>query len=178
MGPLLAAAAAASDGQPTASLLTINGTLVFEIVVFLLMLGVLWRWVYPRVMEMAERRERALEAGLQNAQEAERQLSKVRGEVERILDDARAEARELVSQAQRRASAEAEAVRAQARKEADALLEAARAEVGAERDRALRRLRAHEASLVVAAAGRVLGDAIDAEAHRDLIERLLAGTRS
>jgi F0F1-type ATP synthase membrane subunit b/b' len=51
--------------------------------------------------------------------------------------------------------------------------EQARADIAAERDRALRELRTQVGALVVAAAARVLGDAMDAEAHRKLIEHSL-----
>ncbi len=170
--PVLLAAAAAGDPQP-AGLLTLNGTLLFEIVAFLVVLAILWRWVYPPVMRVAERRERAVEAGLRKAQEAERRLSEVREEVEKTLGSARAEAREVLSQAHRGASADAGELRAKARREADAYAEQARQGISGELDRALRELRAQESALVAAAAGRVLGESLDPEAHRRLIERSL-----
>ncbi len=65
---------------PPAGLLSVNGTLIAEAIVFLLMVGVLWRWVYPIVIRMAEQRERAIETGLQQAQEAEKRLADVRAD--------------------------------------------------------------------------------------------------
>ncbi len=156
-----------------AGLLSVNGTLIAEIVAFLVMVGILWRWVYPPIIRVAERREKAIEAGLKQAQEAEQRLAAVREEVEKILEDARGQAREITSRAHHEAAIDADEVRAKARQEAAAFLEQARQEIGAERDKALRELRSHEAALVVAAAARVLGEAIDADAHRQLIERSL-----
>ncbi|MGA2283204.1 MAG: F0F1 ATP synthase subunit B [Candidatus Dormibacteria bacterium] len=157
----------------SASLLSANGTLIAEAVAFLLMVGVLWRWVYPLVIRMAEQRERAIEAGLQQAQEAEKRLADVRVQVEDLLEEARTQAREIGDRAHRSAAAEADLVRAQARHEAKMFAEQARADIAAERDRALRELRTQVGALVVAAAARVLGDAMDAEAHRKLIEHSL-----
>ena len=57
----------------SASLLSVNGTLIAEAIAFLLMVLILWRWVYPRVIQMAEQRERAIEAGLQPTKEFMRQ---------------------------------------------------------------------------------------------------------
>jgi F-type H+-transporting ATPase subunit b len=168
----------AAATSTSAGLLSVNGTLIAEVIAFLLMVGVLWRWVFPPVMRMAERRERAIEAGLQQAQEAERRLAQVREEVERLLQEARAQAREVSDRARRDASAEADEVRARARQDAEAFSERARGDITAERDRALRELRAHEAALVVAAASRVLGEVIDAEAHSKLIERSLRALES
>jgi len=157
----------------SAGLLSANGTLIAEAVAFLLMVGILWRWVYPRVIQMAEQRERAIEAGLQQAQEAEKRLADVRVQVEDLLEEARTQAREIGDRAHRSAAAEADLVRAQARHEAKMFAEQARADIAAERDRALRELRTQVGALVVAAAARVLGDAMDAEAHRKLIEHSL-----
>ena len=157
----------------SASLLSANGTLIAEAVAFLLMVGVLWRWVYPLVIRLAEQRERAIEAGLQQAQEAEKRLADVRVQVEDLLEEARTQAREIGDRAHRSAAAEADLVRAQARHEAKMFAEQARADIAAERDRALRELRTQVGALVVAAAARVLGDAMDAEAHRKLIEHSL-----
>jgi len=161
-----------ASSQP-AGLLSVNGTLIAEAVAFLLMVLLLWRWVYPTVIRMAEQRERAIEAGLQQAQEAEKRLADVSVQVEKLLEDARAQAREIADRAHRAAAAEAELTRATARHEAKLFAEQARTDIAAERDRALRELRTQVGALVVAAAARVLGDAMDAETHRKLIDRSL-----
>ena len=154
-------------------LFDLNATLFAEIVAFLLMVLFLWRWVYPPVLRMAERRERAIEAGLKQAQEAEKRLADVQAQVEELLEDARAQAREIAARAHREAAAEADELRARAHEDAKALVERAQADIIAERDRALRELRTQFGALVVAAAARVLGEAVDADAHRRLIESSL-----
>jgi F-type H+-transporting ATPase subunit b len=159
--------------SPNAGLLSVNATLIAEAVAFLLMVGVLWRWVYPIVIRMAEQRERAIEAGLQQAQEAEKRLADVRVEVEKLLDQARVQAREISDRAHREAAAEADELRSKARREAKILSDQARVDIISERDRALRELRTQVGALVVAAAARVLGDAMDAEAQHKLIEHSL-----
>ncbi len=159
--------------SPNAGLLSVNGTLIAEAIVFLLMVGVLWRWVYPIVIRMAEQRERAIETGLQQAQEAEKRLADVRVEVEKLLDDARVQAREIADRAHREAAAEADDLRSKARREAKILSDQARVDIIAEQDRALRELRTQVGALVVAAAARVLGDAMDAPAQHRLIEHSL-----
>jgi len=156
-----------------AGLLTINGTLIAEIITFLVMVGILARWVYPPVMRLAEQREKAIESGLRQAQEAERRLAEVRGEVEQLLEEARVQAREIIARAHRDAIAEAEEVRAKARRDAEAFLARAQDDIRSERDRALRELRSQVGALVVAAAARLLGEAIDAQAHKRLIESSL-----
>ncbi|HXZ99157.1 MAG TPA: F0F1 ATP synthase subunit B [Candidatus Binatia bacterium] len=155
----------------TSSILTPNLTLIAEIIAFLLMVGILWRWVYPRVMRAADHRERIIETGLRQAQESERRLSEVKGQVDQLLEEARGQAREIGSRAHRDAASEAEEVRAKAREEAKAFAEQARQDIVAERDKAMRDLSGQVGALVVAAAAQVLGESIDAAAHQKLIER-------
>jgi F-type H+-transporting ATPase subunit b len=147
--------------------------LIAEVLALILMVAAVWRWVYPPLIRAARNRESAIAAGLQQAEEAEARLASVRQEVEKMLGEARSQADEMLSRAHREAAADADEARARARAEADAFAQRARGEIDAERDRALRELRQHEAALVVAAAGRVLGEVIDADGHRRLIERSL-----
>jgi F-type H+-transporting ATPase subunit b len=155
-------------------LLDLNATLLAELIAFIIMIAILARYAYPPIMRAAEGRQRQIEEGLRAAQEAEKRLAQVQQDVEQTLADARAQAREVIARAQQEASAEAEEARQRARRDAEAQLERARADIGAERDRALQELRAQVAALVVAAAGKVLKQAIDERAHRRLIEESLS----
>ncbi len=81
----------------SAGLLTPNATLIAEIVVFLLLVGALWRWVFPAVIRVAEERQKTIDLGLEHAQEAERRLGTVKDEVDKILDEARSQAQRILS---------------------------------------------------------------------------------
>jgi F-type H+-transporting ATPase subunit b len=159
--------------SPDAGLLTVNGTLIAEIIAFILMVLILAKWVYPFVIKIAEEREKTIASGLAAAAEAEKRLVSVQEQVTHTLDDARVQAREILSRAHRDASAEAEEARAKARTDAEAIVEHARTEIGAERDRAIQEIRAEMSGLVVEATQQVLGEVIDAQAHRRLIENAL-----
>jgi F-type H+-transporting ATPase subunit b len=98
--------------------------------------------------------------------------------VQKLLDEAKAQAREILVRAHQEATADADAVRNNARREAEAIVARAHAEIEAERERALQELRAQVSALVVDAAARVLGQAIDAKAHERLIEESLASVSS
>jgi F-type H+-transporting ATPase subunit b len=157
-----------------AGLLDLNGTLVAEIIAFLIMLGILAKYAYPPIMRAAEARQNQIEEGLRAAAEAEKRLREVQTEVENTLNEARAQAREVIQRAHAEAVAEAEEVRTRARRESEALVARAREEIDAERERALQELRAQISALVVEAASRVIGQAIDASTHKKLIEESLA----
>jgi F-type H+-transporting ATPase subunit b len=157
----------------TSGLLDINGTFIAELIAFLVMLAILARYAYPPIMRAAEARQRQIEEGIKAAQEAERRLQAVQEEVQKTLAEARGQAREMINRAHQEAAAEAEELRTRGRRDAEAQVEKARGDIQAEKDRAIQELRAQVSALVVDAAGKVLGAAIDEKAHARLIEESL-----
>jgi F-type H+-transporting ATPase subunit b len=165
-----------------AGLLDVNGTLIAELIAFVLMVLLLAKFVYPRIIAVATEREKKIEAGMRAAEESERRLADVQQQVQKILDEARSQARDILARAHQDAVLEAQEVANRARAEADALIERARSEIGAERDRAIQELRAEVANLVVDAASKLIGQTLDRNAHQKLIDESLnkvsAGARS
>ena len=157
----------------TAGLLTPNGTFFAELIAFILMILILGKYAYPRIIKAATERENKIEAGLKAAAESEERLANVRVEVEKTLEEARTQARDILNRAHQEATAEAAEVLAKARADAEALIERARTEIAGERDRAIQDLRAEVAKMVVSASERVLGAAIDAKTHQRLIDDAL-----
>jgi len=159
--------------SPPAGLLTPNGTFFAELIAFILMILILGKWAYPRIIKAATEREDKIEAGLRAAAESEERLAKVQVEVQQTLDDARNQARDILNRAHQEATADTAEVLAKARADAEGVVERARTEIGAERDRAIQDLRAEVAKMVVSASERVLGSAIDAKTHQRLIDDAL-----
>jgi F-type H+-transporting ATPase subunit b len=157
----------------TSGLLDLNGTFVAELIAFAIMLGILAKYAYPPIMRAAEARQKQIEEGVRAAQEAERRLKEVQKDVEQTLAEARGQARETLNRAHQEAAAEAEELRDRGRKDAEAQVDKARGDIQAEKDRAIQELRAQVSALVVDAAGKVLGAAIDEKAHARLIEESL-----
>src|SRR5260370_8463315 len=66
-----------------AGVITINGTVIVELITFLIMLAILARYVYPEIGKLAEARQRAIAQQLKEAEQA-------RVEAEQRLKDAAA----------------------------------------------------------------------------------------
>src|SRR5690348_18491949 len=77
----------------TAGVIEINGTVIVEILTFLIMLAVLARYVYPEVVRLAEARQRAIAEQLREAEKA-------RADAEANLEEARAKLEEARKSAQ------------------------------------------------------------------------------
>jgi F-type H+-transporting ATPase subunit b len=157
-----------------ASLLEINVTFVVEVIAFVAMLLILQRWVYPKVIAAAEARQNQIAQALEEAERNRREAAASLEAVAREIADARAQARDILDRAHKAAVLETEEIVRKARQDAEALLQRARAEIAAERDRAIQEIRAQVGTLVVSAAGKVLGQAIDVRTHSRLIEESLA----
>src|SRR5689334_18296994 len=105
-----------------AGLLDINGTFIAEVIGFIVMLLILARFVYPPVVRIATEREEKIAAGVRAAEESEKRLVAVQEQVAQTLNEAKDQAREILSRAHRDAAGEAEEARARARQEAEALI--------------------------------------------------------
>lgn len=157
-----------------ASLLEINVTFVVELIAFVALLLVLRRWAYPRIMAAAEARQNRIVQALEEAERSRQEAVAAREDIAGQLEEARLRAREIIAQAHKAAVAETEELVRKGRREAEALIQRARSEIAAERDKAIQDIRAEVGTLVVLAASKVLGQAIDRKTHARLIDDSLA----
>ena len=148
--------------------------LIAQLVNFFLLLVVLRLFLYKPILEMLDRRSQRIREGLQAAEQSKEQAAQTEQEVAAQLAEARSQGQTLLAQAQESANRVQEEARAQARREAEILLERARSEIQLERDQAIAELRAQFADLTVAAAEKVINQSLDRQAHRRLIEDVLA----
>lgn len=154
-----------------------NGTLIVEIIAFLIVLFFLWRYVLPWVNTKLEERQKLIAESLEAAEAARTEADETRAERQAILSEAREHARDIVTQA----NATAERLRAEAeeraQREYDRLVSAARDDIALERQRAVDEVSSQVGALVVSVARQVIGREIDSANHRDLIEEAVAALR-
>lgn len=158
------------------SALGINlGYLLVQIISFIIALLVLRAWVYQPVLNMLDRRRKTIAQGLEDARLAAEARANAEKEAQRILTEAQQEAAAKLREASERAEEVAREVRAAAEQDVVKLRETASAEATAERDRVLADLRGHIAALAIAAAQKVVGEALDEKRHRALIDDFFSG---
>src|ERR1700730_11439098 len=80
----------------TAGVVTIDGTVIVELITFLAMLAILSRYVYPEVVKVAEARRRAIAEQLKEADEARAAAETHLKEAEANLAEARKTAQALI----------------------------------------------------------------------------------
>jgi F-type H+-transporting ATPase subunit b len=155
-------------------LLDLNGSLIAEVIAFLIMLAILSRWVYPPIVRAAEARQRQVAEQLQAAEKARQEAEARLRDAEERLAEARSQAQEIIAGASRSGEQLRSELREKADEEARRLTEKARQDIEAERQRAIDSVRGEVAGLVVAATEKVIGESLDGERHRRLIDSAIA----
>lgn len=140
-------------------------------VVFFLIIRIV---AFPGLVRTLEDRRSRIEQGLKDAEQARR--DREAGEQERLttLQEARREANEIINRAQKVASEAREQDLAATRDELGRMRERAAAEIDAEKLRAIAELRSEVTDLALAAAGRVVGEAMTGDRQRKLVADFLA----
>jgi F-type H+-transporting ATPase subunit b len=156
-----------------AGVIDINGTVIVELLTFLLMLAILARWVYPEVVRLAEARQRAIAEQLREAERAKADAETRLKEAQAQLDDARKTAQEVIDAANKSGQQARQDLKQKAEEEARRIAESARREIEAEREKAIQSVRTEVASLVVDATEKVIGETLDERKHRQLIEKAI-----
>jgi F-type H+-transporting ATPase subunit b len=156
-----------------AGLLTLNGTLIAQLLIFLVMLGVLYRFAWGPLLQILNERRARIAQGVEATQRAMQELEVAERERQAKLDEARREAQAMLDRIVKQAEDLRKELEAKAREQAEALTAKARAEIQQERQKAVQDLRLQVADLAVLAAGRIIGESLDPKKHRELIDRAI-----
>jgi len=151
--------------------------LIAQVANFFVLLLILRFTLYKPVLRMLDERRQRIAEGLNAAERARHEAAEAEARIQAQLEEARREGQRLVAEAQEIANRIQAEAREEAAREREAALARARAEIELERDRAIAELRAAFADLTVTAAERVIGQALDRDAHRRVIEEVLAQSR-
>jgi F-type H+-transporting ATPase subunit b len=166
--------AAASEGGGGGGLIELNRSLLVQVINFVILLGVLYRFAYKPLIATLESRSTAIKQQLAEAQAARESAQRQLVEFERRLEAAQAEAREVRERALREAAETRERLTAEARHEATRLLAEARAEIEQSVRRARHELRAEVDTLAVEIAERLIQRSLREEDHHRLVKDALA----
>ncbi|MFZ0168888.1 MAG: F0F1 ATP synthase subunit B [Candidatus Dormiibacterota bacterium] len=156
-----------------ASPLSLNLTFLVEIVVFLVLLYLLSRYVFPPINQALRARQQLIARSLSEAEEARREVEEAKKKERADLAEARHQAQEILDRAQKLGEELREELRQKGREEQEAMLTRARAELAQEREKAVSQLRNQVADLVLMATTKVLQEELDPTRQRRLIDEAL-----
>ncbi|MFL5673473.1 MAG: F0F1 ATP synthase subunit B [Chloroflexota bacterium] len=145
---------------------------------FILFFAIIWAFAFKPVSKMLDERRSRIEEGLKDAEQARRDRENAEQERVATLSEARREANDILTRAQKVSQETRDADIAATREELERLRVRAAAEIEAEKTRAIADVRAEVADLALLAAGKVVGESMTDERQRRLVEEFLntAGT--
>lgn len=148
-------------------------SLIVYLVNFVILLGALYMFGYKPILRMLDQRSERIRESVETVERVRQEAATQQAEMEKRLEAGRQEGQALLAQAREMAERYREEERDKARQEAEAFIARARADIQRERDEAIDQVRRHFAELAILAAERVIERSLDANAHRDIIEKVL-----
>ena len=145
------------------------GYLIMQIAGVIILMSILNQFAYKPILNVLDQRKERIAKGLEDARQAAQARDNADAEARKILEEARAEAATIRSEAASAAEDSAKKIVADAGDEARKIKEAAAADGEKERDRVLADLRSQVAAISMAAANRLVGEALDEKKQRALI---------
>lgn len=149
------------------------GTTIVTLATFVILLALLKKFVWGPLKEVMDKRERDINKDIDDAEQAKinaqkleeenrKTLKETQDEVQRILDDAKVQARK-----------QHEEIIHEANVRANGMIETAQSEINSEKERALADINNQVSELSVLIASKVLRKEISEQDQKDLVEKYL-----
>jgi F-type H+-transporting ATPase subunit b len=151
---------------------------IFQVVIaaanFVVFIVLMWQFAFKPISKMLADRQARIEQGLKDAEQAKRDRESAEQERLTALGEARREANDILTRAQKVAQETRDADIAATRQELERMRTRATDDIAAEKTRALAELRSEVADLALQAAGRVVRETMTDQRQRRLVEEFLA----
>ena len=152
--------------------MNINLTLIVQTFVFIVLIWITMKFVWPMILGPMEERATKIAMGLAAAEKGQQELAQANSKSEVIIREARERATQIIDQAQHRANDLVDQAKGTAVQEGQRLIAAAQQQIDLDTTRARETLRKEVAQIAVNAASKMLEREIDPKAHADLIGKL------
>ncbi len=153
--------------------MNLNLTLLGQMISFAIFVWFCMKYVWPPIMSALEERQSKIAQGLADAEQGAQRREEAEAEIDQMITDAKAQAAEIVAQAQKRGNEIIEESKTGARTEGDRLKQAAQAEIEQEVVQARESLRQQVGNIAVSGASKILGQEISPQSHAKIIDDLV-----
>lgn len=143
-----------------------NATFFVELLIFLIVLGVTWRYVVPPVKRAIGERQEMVRRQIQESQQTSKCLAEAQARYSAALAEARVEAAKIREAARADAQEIKDEMRQQAEQEVARIRERGAEQLATQREQVVRELRSELGKLAVTLAGRIVGESVADDARR------------
>lgn len=152
--------------------MNINATLIGQTITFIIFVWFCMKYIWPPIMNALEERRKTIADGLAAAEEGQRNREKSQQDAAEIVEQAKAQAQEIITRAENRGKEMVEESKNDAKAEGERMLEAAQADIELESNRAREALRQQLAQLAIEGARQILGKEVDPQVHDKMLSDL------
>ncbi len=147
---------------------------IAQLVNFTIVLFVLKKFIFTPLVKILEARQAAVDKGMTQAAEAERRLAEITVEREKAMQDARRDASELIRAAQTDAVRLVDRMKEQAKVDVESVVKQGKERLRIEQDSLRREIAEDVSTLIVEAAGKVLGQSLDDKKGQKIADAAVA----
>ena len=140
---------------------------------FFILLFILQKFAFKPILDGLQKRERDIRESIENADKAKAQLAQIEQEKQRIINEAKAQASQIVEQGRKTARDLAADIEVKSKQHAQDILQAAQAEIAGERQKVLKQLRQESADIAISLAGKIIRENMDQDKNRRLVEEAI-----
>ena len=150
----------------------INMTLIGQTIAMIVFVWFCMKFIWPPLLEAIEERQEKIAHGLAAAEKGEQSLEEARAQAGEIISDARKQATGILDQAHARANEIVADGKSDGTKERERQLAVAKAEIEQETNRAREELRGQVSAVALSGAEKILNREIDAAEHEEILGKL------
>jgi F-type H+-transporting ATPase subunit b len=154
--------------------MNMNATLILQSIAMMIFVWFCMKFLWPPLLQAMDARRERIAEGLAASDRAEKELEEAKAAVDEQILAARDTAGGIVEQANQRHTQILDQAREDAVSERQRQVTAAEADITQAANQAREELRTQVAALAVLGAEKVIGKEIDADVHRELLDKLIA----
>ena len=156
------------------ALITLDGwTFLAQICNLMIQLVIFKKFLLKPIKQVIADRKAKADSEIADAQKLRTEAEAMKAEYEQNLQNARAEANQIVARAQKTATARSEEIVGEARAQAAALKQKAEADIAQERKKAVNEVKDEIGGIAMEIASKVVEREISEKDHRDLIDEFI-----
>lgn len=148
--------------------------LIAQVVNFLIVMFVLWKFAYNPILNMLNERKTKIEKGLTDSEEAEKRLKKAESEAEKVMEKAYADANEILKNAKAAATVEASELIKKASTQADRIMQSAKEEAAGAKDKAMSTAKRELSDVVILALDKIVGNELTTDQKDRLTSKAIS----
>jgi F-type H+-transporting ATPase subunit b len=150
------------------------GLIIWQAIIFVLLFLLLSKLAWKPIVNSLKDRERSIQEALDTAEKARHEMSQLKADNEKLLQEAREERDRILRQAREVAAKLKDEAQADARKAGDKMIEDARAAINIEKQAALKDVKVQVAMFSLEIAGKLMKKNLSGDkAQKDLVDAYL-----